>query len=74
LLVKKEEKCKINFEGAYLLDGWADLSQIWNGGASPKGIPQITDVHFLVSYKYTHWFVVCCAWLHALYISVKVTV
>jgi len=25
------EKLKMSFEGTYLHDGWADLSQIWNG-------------------------------------------
>ena len=34
---KQYEENIINFEGAYLSDGWADSTQIGIGGALPRG-------------------------------------
>jgi len=38
---EKYEDHQLNFEGAYFHDGWADLTEMWNGMCpTPRNFPQ----------------------------------
>jgi len=52
---EKYEEHKKNFEGTYLRDGWADLTEIWNGMCpTPRDFPHQKWCSFyqaLLSYR-----------------------